>query len=596
VKSLLPHHSSSYLYMHISNYISRIVRRPKVYYNELMLSLQSLYRNYIKKELPYFCVLSILIILASVAMFHDGFFRTFDDVTTVRIIDMAKELQREGWYNNFPVRMSAELSHGFGYPLYLFYGNLPYYVGALIKMITGINHISVTKLVYLFPLVAGPILFYAAARFKMKPFYGLIAGCLYTLFPYRGYGIYIKGGTGEAWAMAFMPGLFIGLFLMENKKSYGLIVFAIFFLLSVISHPLAGLQAVALAVLYGLFFIPQKRQFLLSVLLGLGLAAFNLIPSFYYLKTVQITFRENNITALIDNLVPWHKLVVPDFVINVDKPFSSLFFPIIIFGLIAVCLNYKTLNGKKMWPLIFFGIISLTLYLLVSDSTRFFWTLTQSITGVLQTSTRLFTILSFTIPFFVGLYLPLIANKLLRLGLIMLVIFVSLSSLAVFKPVKYSYFYEYKAEGPCATTTWQDEYLPKWVKVCPPKELQANMVLQGDGKLVISKNTLLDMEAVVVNKKPSDLIVHRYYFPGWDIYMDGQKSKLDYTFSPYGIFKTKIPEGTHKINVVYRKTLIMVISDIITLVSIVILMLLSLKNNILRSGRFKSRNSSFLSK
>ncbi len=543
-----------------------------------MLALQNLYKNYIKKELPYLTLLIVLIILSSIAIFHEGFFRTFDDVTTVRIIDVAKELQREGWYHNFPVRLSGELSHGFGYPLYLFYGTLMYYFGALIMIIAKINHITVTKIVYVFPLIVGPLLFYVSSRFRMKPIYALIASFLYTLFPYRGYGTYIKGGVCEGWTMAFIPGLFIGLFLLEKKKPLGIILYSIFFFLSLNSHPLAGLQAVSLALLYGIFFIKDKKTFLLSTLLGLGLSAFYLIPSFYYLKILRLTYVENNTTAILDNLVPWQKLIIPNFTISTETPFSSLFLPIILLGLILIYLNKKNLPGKKMWPLIFFGIISLTLYLLMADFAKLLWLMTLPITGVLQAPTRLFTILAFTIPFFVGLYMTFLSNKLVRLCLITVIIIIGFNSLKVFKPVEYSYFYEYSAEGPCATTTWQDEYLPLWVKICPPKEFQENMTVDQGNKLVIIKNSPLDIEAVVVNNKPSDLVVHRYYFPGWNIYVDGNKSKLDYTFSPYGIFKTKIPEGAHKVRAVYRKTPVMKIADLISLISIIVFLIHFFKN------------------
>ncbi|OGK13099.1 hypothetical protein A3A93_04465 [Candidatus Roizmanbacteria bacterium RIFCSPLOWO2_01_FULL_38_12] len=542
-----------------------------------MLSLQNLYKNCIKKELPYLVILIILIIMASAAMFHEGFFRTYDDVTTVRILDFVKELQREGWYHNFPIRISAELSHGFGYSLYLFYGNLPYYVGALIMMLTGLNHISVTKLVYLFPLVVGPILFYTAARFKMKPVYALIASCLYTLFPYRGFDIYLKGGTGEAWSIAFIPGIFIGLFLLEKKKIYAPVIFALFLLLSMISHPLAGLQALVLAFFYGLIIVQDKKLLIFSTLLGIGLAAFSFVPSFYYLKIVQLTFHENNKTAILDQLLSLQKLVVPALTIDAKKPFSALFLPIILVGLIVIYLKREKIEKNMMRMYLFFGLLSLVFYLLLGNITRIFWILTLPISGILQTPSRLFTIISFTLPFFIGLYLPLLKNKLMQYGVIITVLVISFASLQVFKPIEYSYYYEYAAEGPCATTTWQDEYLPIWVKTCPPKELQANMVMEGDGKLVINKNSLLTMDATVINNEPSDLIVHRYYFPGWDVYVDGTKSKLDYTFSPYGIFKTKIPEGKHEINVKYQKTPVMVIADVISLVSFVFLILFALK-------------------
>jgi hypothetical protein len=80
----------------------------------------------IKKEFPSFIILLFLIFLSSKALFHHGFFRTIDDVTTVRIIHMAKELQRNEIIDNFPVRIASDLSNNYGYPIYLFYAPLTY--------------------------------------------------------------------------------------------------------------------------------------------------------------------------------------------------------------------------------------------------------------------------------------------------------------------------------------------------------------------------------------------------------------------------------------------------------------------------------------
>ena len=65
-----------------------------------------------KKEFFSLCIILFLALLSSKALFHTGFFRTVDDITTVRIVYLVKELQRNYWLHNFPVRIFNSRNKG----------------------------------------------------------------------------------------------------------------------------------------------------------------------------------------------------------------------------------------------------------------------------------------------------------------------------------------------------------------------------------------------------------------------------------------------------------------------------------------------------
>ncbi|MGB9706537.1 MAG: hypothetical protein ACPLXP_00470 [Microgenomates group bacterium] len=524
-----------------------------------------------RSEIVSLLVLGVFIFLSAKALFHPGFFRTIDDITTVRIMYLEKELKRGEWFNNFPVRWSGELSHRYGYPLYLFYAPLVYYAGALLMMIGKLSHIVATKWVYVFPLLVGPLLFYWAARQKLSRFSALIASCFYTLFPFRGYDTYIRGGVGEAWAMAFLPAMVGGLFLLEKKKRIGGLIFALFLFLSIISHNLGGLLAISFSLLFGLVFLFKNKDFWKFFLLGIGLASFFWLPSLFYLRIVKVYYSPQNIDQVFNFLVPFSKLMAVNFHFLPEDKFSGTFFYLLIFGAIVFFRESKKMKQKQKKECLFWGGIGFFLYFLLSTSSSFFWEITLPISRMMQFPWRVLIILSFVLPFIFGFCLDLIKNILLKIGAALLLIIFLLTFLPAFRPKEYSFFYEYSAEdtGPCATS-WGEEYLPVWTKECPDRPPQEDLVTSGDSQIRVLKNNIVNIEAIIEGEKESELIVNRYYFPGWKVLIDGKEYPVEYKFSDWGIFKTNIPQGEHHIRVFFSKTKIMWLADMVSFISFLI--------------------------
>lgn len=532
-------------------------------------------KKIIKKEIlgEIICilVLSFFVFLSARALFKPGFFRTIDDITIVRIIYLKKELLRGEWFNNFPVRWSAELSYNYGYPLYLFYSPLVYYVGAILMIIGKISHIVATKWVYVFPLIIGPYLFYATARIKLNKFSSLIAACFYTLFPFRGYDTYIRGGVGEAWAMAFLPAIIGGLFLIERNKTVGGLIVSFFFFLVIISHNLSAVQIFFLLLLFILFFLLKNKKSWLFLILGIGMATFFWLPSIFYLPLVRVFYSPQNTGEIFNFLIPISELIKLRFNFFSEDRFSSLFFYFLILGLVFFILKIKNMNSKEKKEISFWMILGFFLYFLLSNVSYYFWKVTLPFSRMLQFPWRVLVLLSFILPFLIGLTLDLIKNKILKIIIGLLFVLSFLIFLPAFKPKEYSFFYEYRAEdsGPCATS-WGEEYIPVWVKECPGFYPKEDIEIKGEGNLEILRNNLINIEAVVKMKEEGDLVVNKYYFPGWQVVIDGKRYVPDYQFSGWGIFKVKIPAGTHNVKVLFSKTKIMWLSDIISIISFLI--------------------------
>lgn len=523
-----------------------------------------------RKDILAIIVLCFFIFLSVRSLIHPGFFRTIDDITTVRISYMEKELLRSNWFNNFPIRMSGELSNNFSYPLYLFYAPLTYYAGALLMYIGGLSHIVATKYIYAFPLLFGPFAFYFAVRQKTSWFPALIGSILFTLFPYRGTNTYLRGAAPEAWAMALLPLTFAGLFMMQKKSRFGGFLFALSLSLVILSHNITGMLLVGFTLLYGLFFFLKNKAFWKFLALGIGLAAFYLIPMIYYLKIIRVTYLDINTTYIFQTLEPLNSLLK----IQINElvwRISGIFFYILSGGLIFF-LYRKKRDGKNLNEILFWGIAGLVLYLLLFEPFIFFWRLTSPYSGILQFVWRILSLLTFIIPLFLAFILQNIKNLYVKITLSVLVTAASINFLPSFKPNNYSFFYEYKPEGQCATTSWQDEYLPVWVKGCPEPRKPISVI--PEAKINIIKDNSLLVSANIKSDTDSELIANKFYFPGWHIYIDGKDSPLDYHFSIDGIFKTPLSAGNHNVEIVYKQTPLMWLANTISALSLFLLIYL----------------------
>ena len=127
-----------------------------------------------------------------------SYFPMHDDTQVGRVVAMGRALRN----GQFPVRWVSDLGYGYGYPLYNFYGPLPYYIGGLLYSL-GIHGLIATKLVMMLGIVPAAVTMYIlSARF-----YGatgaIVSSMLYVYAPYHAVDAYVRGAVGETWVFVF---------------------------------------------------------------------------------------------------------------------------------------------------------------------------------------------------------------------------------------------------------------------------------------------------------------------------------------------------------------------------------------------------------
>ena len=519
-----------------------------------------------------FAILSVLvsIFVSSRALFHSGFFRTIDDVSTVRIVEMKNELLRDRLLDNFPVRWTGELAHGLGYPLFLFYAPLPYYAGASAMIFLGMSGIVATKLVYVFPLLIGGILFYVASRQKLSPFSVAISSILFSFFPYRGYNVYERGGIGESWAICFIPLAFLGLFLLQKNKKLGITIFSLGTFLVLISHNLVAMQFLALIFAYGLLFHLKNIRYWLSTLLGIGMSSFYLFPMVFYLNSVRVLTTSPNTGKILESLEPISSILKLSFPYTVGTRYSAIFSYLLVLSIFLVIKNRSKIASKAKMQIYFWVGTSLVLLFLLTKQSYLLWNASLSITQILQFSWRILSLLSFTLPMAIGNVLNISKLKSVRILTVGLTFISVLYLLPAFKPTSYTTFYEYHAaeSGPCATTTWENEYLPKAVEDCVTSP---RSFIENEGaETMITESSPNYLSAESNSELSKDIQVNKYLFPGWSTRVDGELVQLNLSKLASGTFSFLLPPGKHKFEIKYSKTFVMMLADTITIGSIVL--------------------------
>lgn len=221
-------------------------------------------------------------------LFSNGFFPMHDDAQVARVIVMANALS----HGQFPVRMVSDLGYGYGYPLFNFYGPLPYYVGGIIHL-TGIDVLSATKIMIGLGVVVGSISIFLLSSSIFGVFGGLFSAILLTYFPYRAVQVYVRGAIGELWATSFLPLVLLGILLavQKNKKMFGILIAGFSLAAVILSHTVFGYLTAGFVAALGFASIlismrkhqEAARSFGIACLsmffLGLGLTAFFWLPA-----------------------------------------------------------------------------------------------------------------------------------------------------------------------------------------------------------------------------------------------------------------------------------------------------------------------------
>jgi len=578
--------------------------------------------KFLKKLLSFELIILIIITALAIAgLLNNQYFSIHDDQHIARLFLLDQGIRQGILYP----RWVGGLGFNFGYPLFNFYPPLIYYVAEFFHLI-GSNLLWSLKLMIITGSFFSSIGMYLLGKRFFDKKTGLLAATFFTFFFYRTITIYIRGAWAEFFAMSILPFVFLGLdniYKNNNLKSTFLLIVSLGLL--IIAHPLIAFPTFFFIGLFFIFYFYNSKDrwvllknFLFGTFVALGLSAFFWLPS--------IIEKQH---TLVDTILT-HELA--DYKIHFIYPYQFWFSPwgyggsiagpndgisfqlgkihifLMIFSL-GVFLFYLFTKKKGESLKIYLFLLFLLLFSLFMSVTysQFLWDKIKYL-WYLQFPWRFMT--------FTGIFISLIAaagvyylkelinldtkikNVLFNLLIILLLMIVVVKYSIYAKPHNGKVYDEKKLTS-FEEISWRVsktsfEFSPAGIKTkktelgtttigLNKKDLTKNSFeIISSNKKEVSVTQLLNnfskKEFEVKLKKPVELRLNTFNFPGWQARLDGKEIKINDN-NDYKLITVLVPEGRHKLSFVFKNTPVRIIGDLISITTLASLVLVFFLTN-----------------
>jgi len=544
-----------------------------------------------KKEILWIGLIIIFCLPAVWALFQPGFFTSHDgEWMVIRFTDFHRAL-RDG---QFPVRFAGRLNHGYGYPVFNFLYPFSFYLAEAFYLL-GFSFINSVKAVFILSFFLSGVFMFLWTRKYWGDLGGLISALVYVYTPYRFLDVYVRGSIGEAVAFVFPPLIFLMIDRLRKKSNkLDLLIGAFAFAGLITSHNTMAMLFSVLILVYILTLHATRypgnaedprskhRDTLHVIFLGLFLSCFFWLPALFEKKFV--IFDQVLVSNFFSHFPTLKQLLIPSWGYGPSLPLSdqdTLSFQIgianlAIFVLISI-LFFKNSKFRKNKKVLFFVICFLLSVFLMTNYSYFVWRLLL-VYNLIQFPWRLLSLTTFSSAFLAGALVSCLSKKLKRVAAFLFIILLFFLNYSYTKPENYIFKDDIYYATNEATTTVANEYMPIWVEE-HPQERAENKIEVSEGKLEIEnltvKSNMISFSAR--GEKESLVQVNTVYYPGWKVFVDDKNWDFDFK-NKFGVIQFRLPEDEHKVAVMFKETLFRKIANIISLVSLGILLFVVLKH------------------
>lgn len=512
----------------------------------------------------------------------------------LRVIELDRGI-REGYL--YP-RWFGDLAGGFGYPYFIFYSPLIYYVAEVFHLLGFGVLTSLKCMIILGVILAGTGMFLFA-----KSFWGvhgaLVSALAYVYVPYRIVNLYVRGDLAEAFAMSLLPlVLYFFYHWLTGKNRFHLAVAALSYCALILTHNCTALIFSGLLVLFILFVSTLNRDWqvlwkgLVGVLLACGLSALFWLPALLEREFVNIALIYSNPAFdFANNFLELFRLFSPVWNLDAGIGGHNLSFQIgaphillAIFSVIYITRGEATATTHARRMLSFFVLVVILLVFLIHSSSGFVWEHLPLMKYV-QFPWRLLSLLALSVSFLSGGLLSFLGSEskiTQQVFQAVLIVIIVLSGAQYCYVRGYYILDETKMTPSFVREQWSTissyntngmnsikdfgEYLPKSVKKLPEKN-KAGRVLITDGKARILnlKTWIQKYEFDIIVEKDAEVTIGSFYYPTWMATIDGKRVSL--STDEEGLIHLRVPKGDHQIEVFFGGTATRKLAGYISLVS-----------------------------
>lgn len=486
-----------------------------------------------------------------------------------------------------PCRWVPDMGYGNGFPLYNYYSALPYYIGGVLSFVLGL--INSAKALFFIPLaLAGVTMFILANKLFGKEA-GFLSAILYSFAPYRALDSYVRGAVAESFAIALIPLVFYYcLQISENPTRRNIVLGSLSLAAFLLSHNIMTMFFMPFVIIWGLIFLyinkwKNWKGILVGFILGLGLAAFFLLPVFLEKDLVQTETLLQGGSNFRAHFVTVSQLFLDrswghggsEFGPN-DTISFQIGWPLWWFVPIALIILIFNLifNLRKKFHMSFVAIFFLLMFLIsifmTHNKSAFVWEAIGSLQYA-QFPWRFLSLSIFSAAILAGF---VFSNLNFRFKLFVIWIF---SAVAVFLNWNYFIprdFYPWindknKLEDPL----WEIQqkagildYLPKTAFEPPSRAAENPEILKGYAEASNYNVRSNRFSFNVMVSESSYIQVPIFDFPNWTVYVNGSKITHD-NKSSWGRIGFELLPGNYKINGYFQDTWPRTVGNLLTLFS-----------------------------
>jgi hypothetical protein len=538
-----------------------------------LLSLIRVFRP--QKKIPYLLLLLGFSLLPVISVFREGSYESGDmNIHIARTMSFYKALE-EGII--IP-RWAGELNATYGYALFNFFYPLPYYISSFYHLI-GFSFLDSVKLLLITSYISSGLFMYLWLKnhvFEKSAFLGSI---FYLFAPYHLVDMHFRATVGEMTAFTLLP---LSLLLVDKVFKHRKFIWCFFSGLScaflILSHAGIALFGYSFLTLYILSYFKNTK--VIDSVKGFVPLILGVLYSAYYWTPAVI---ESNLThQLISektlSFIRFSELLYSKWRYGLlfQGPRGELSFLLGYAHWITILLAIYLIFIKKVKNknLIIFTFLTLIYLFLIQDISKPVWNNITILKKMLLTY-RLLVIISLITSALAAFVINYQKEKRLYYFLLAIAIGTTILNWGNRKNTPEIKDEQITANLPLITIqgegAWNAVSTSRpinqlWQDKIPKNHIEA---FNNNLDVLFEKRTTTNHSYVVEIEKSGPVKENTYYFPGWELKIDGEKSKINYTNKLYpGIITFNLYKGTHQINLTFQDTPIRLYSFLLSAVSL----------------------------
>ena len=537
----------------------------------------------------------------------------------------------------FYSRWAPDMAQGYGFPFFNFYAPLAYYFAEITSLLAGNLNLGM-RLAFALGFYLTGLTTYLLARDHFSRPAALVTAVAVIYAPYFAYDVYFRGNLAESLAWPLLPLALwaIGRLARTNERRY-LLLTAVTYAAILLTHNVFALIFSPLLALYGLWEIVNSQwsmvngqrsmvngrrppltidnwqltigNLLLSLLLGLGLAAFFWLPAIAERGLVHSDrLLVPPIFVYWGNFVTLAEIFTPPQTVYADlinpSPARALGLVPVLLALPGLLLGWRLPHLRR--TVIFFGAATAVYTFLMTAASEPLWANLPLIEDV-QFPWRLLGPAALTLAMLVGasvdaLRKPYSASRepysvdhnsqftihnsqftiLLPALFITALILSALPWLdARFCPgladPTIADLQAFERDSATIGTTAKGEYLPRTVAYMPAEPATEPFApLPETAVLLSATRTPLRLEAAIQAGEPFTLTANIFDYPGWRAELNGRSIPI--TPAPgTGLITLPIPPGDHTLAIRFATTPLRAAANALSWVSLLLLIFLVIR-------------------